>query len=129
MTTATLTPTQLEFIDRVNGFVNIIEKNGENTNIESIIKSIRELEEDISKHIKESLMTGGEKKVFYKKINDSFDSLSTSTHIIFLTTYEKFRQYSLTMQTQIMNLVEVIDEIWNQCAIMTYDFSTKNMAK
>ena len=33
------------------------------------------------------------------------------------------------MQTQIMNLVEVIDEIWNQCAIMTYDFSTKNMAK
>ena len=25
MTTATLTPTQLEFIDRVNGFVNIIE--------------------------------------------------------------------------------------------------------
>lgn len=129
MTTATLTPTQLEFIDRVNGFVNIIEKNGENTNIESIIKSIRELEEDISKHIKESLMTDGEKKVFYKKINDSFDSLSTSTHIIFLTTYEKFRQYSLTMQTQIMNLVEVIDEIWNQCAIMTYDFSTKNMAK
>ena len=74
-------------------------------------------------------MTDGEKKVFYKKINDSFDSLSTSTHIIFLTTYEKFRQYSLTMQTQIMNLVEVIDEIWNQCAIMTYDFSTKNMAK
>ncbi len=129
MTTATLTPTQLEFIDRVNEFVNIIEKNGENTNIESIIKSIRELEEDISKHIKESLMTDGEKKVFYKKINDSFDSLSTSTHIIFLTTYEKFRQYSLTMQTQIMNLVEVIDEIWNQCAIMTYDFSTKNMAK
>ena len=129
MTTATLTPTQLEFIDRVNGIVNIIEKNGENTNIESIIKSIRELEEDISKHIKESLMTDGEKKVFYKKINDSFDSLSTSTHIIFLTTYEKFRQYSLTMQTQIMNLVEVIDEIWNQCAIMTYDFSTKNMAK
>ena len=129
MTTATLTPTQLEFIDRVNGFVNIIEKNGENTNIESIIKSIRELEEDISKHIKESLMTDGEKKVFYKKINDSFDSLSTSTHVIFLTTYEKFRQYSLTMQTQIMNLVEVIDEIWNQCAIMTYDFSTKNMAK
>lgn len=129
MTTATFTPTQLEFIDRVNGFVNIIEKNGENTNIESIIKSIRELEEDISKHIKESLMTDGEKKVFYKKINDSFDSLSTSTHIIFLTTYEKFRQYSLTMQTQIMNLVEVIDEIWNQCAIMTYDFSTKNMAK
>ena len=129
MTTATLTPTQLEFIDRVNGFVNIIEKNGENTNIESIIKSIRELEEDISKHIKESLMTDSEKKVFYKKINDSFDSLSTSTHIIFLTTYEKFRQYSLTMQTQIMNLVEVIDEIWNQCAIMTYDFSTKNMAK
>lgn len=129
MTTATLTPTQLEFIDRVNGFVNIIEKNGENTNIESIIKSIRELEEDISKHIKESLMTDGEKKVFYKKINDSFDSLSTSTHIIFLTTYEKFRQYSLTMQTQIMNLVEVIDEIWNQCAIITYDFSTKNMAK
>lgn len=129
MTTATLTPTQLEFIDRVNGFVNIIEKNGENTNIESIIKSIRELEEDISKHIKESLMTDGEKKVFYKKINDSFDSLSTSTHIIFLTTYERFRQYSLTMQTQIMNLVEVIDEIWNQCAIMTYDFSTKNMAK
>ena len=129
MTTATLTPTQLEFIDRVNGFVNIIEKNGENTNIESIIKSIRELEEDVSKHIKESLMTDGEKKVFYKKINDSFDSLSTSTHIIFLTTYEKFRQYSLTMQTQIMNLVEVIDEIWNQCAIMTYDFSTKNMAK
>ena len=64
MTTATLTPTQLEFIDRVNGFVNIIEKNGENTNIESIIKSIRELEEDISKHIKESLMTDGEKKVF-----------------------------------------------------------------
>ena len=129
MTTATLTPTQLDFIDRVNEFVNIIEKNGENTNIESIIKSIRELEEDISKHIKESLMTDGEKKVFYKKINDSFDSLSTSTHIIFLTTYEKFRQYSLTMQTQIMNLVEVIDEIWNQCAIMTYDFSTKNMAK
>lgn len=129
MTTATLTPTQLEFIDRVNEFVNIIEKNGENTNIESIIKSIRELEEDVSKHIKESLMTDGEKKVFYKKINDSFDSLSTSTHIIFLTTYEKFRQYSLTMQTQIMNLVEVIDEIWNQCAIMTYDFSTKNMAK
>lgn len=129
MTTATLTPTQLEFIDRVNEFVNIIEKNGENTNIESIIKSIRELEEDISKHIKESLMTDGEKKAFYKKINDSFDSLSTSTHIIFLTTYEKFRQYSLTMQTQIMNLVEVIDEIWNQCAIMTYDFSTKNMAK
>ena len=129
MTTATLTPTQLEFIDRVNEFVNIIEKNGENTNIESIIKSIRELEEDISKHIKESLMTDGEKKVFYKKINDSFDSLSTSTHIIFLTTYEKFRQYSLTMQTQIMNLVEVIDEIWNQCAIITYDFSTKNMAK
>ena len=129
MTTATLTPTQLEFIDRVNEFVNIIEKNGENTNIESIIKSIRELEEDISKHIKESLMTDGEKKVFYKKINDSFDSLSTSAHIIFLTTYEKFRQYSLTMQTQIMNLVEVIDEIWNQCAIMTYDFSTKNMAK
>lgn len=129
MTTATLTPTQLEFIDRVNEFVNIIEKNGENTNIESIIKSIRELEEDISKHIKESLMTDGEKKVFYKKINDSFDSLSTSTHIIFLTTYERFRQYSLTMQTQIMNLVEVIDEIWNQCAIMTYDFSTKNMAK
>lgn len=129
MTTATFTPTQLEFIDRVNEFVNIIEKNGENTNIESIIKSIRELEEDISKHIKESLMTDGEKKVFYKKINDSFDSLSTSTHIIFLTTYEKFRQYSLTMQTQIMNLVEVIDEIWNQCAIMTYDFSTKNMAK
>lgn len=129
MTTATLTPTQLEFIDRVNEFVNIIEKNGENTNIESIIKSIRELEEDISKHIKESLMTDGEKKVFYKKINDSFDSLSTSTHIIFLTTYEKFRQYSLTMQTQIMNLVEVIDEIWNQCAILTYDFSTKNMAK
>lgn len=129
MTTATLTPTQLEFIDRVNEFVNIIEKNGENTNIESIIKSIRELEEDISKHIKESLMTDGEKKVFYKKINDSFDSLSTSTHIIFLTTYEKFRQYSLTIQTQIMNLVEVIDEIWNQCAIMTYDFSTKNMAK
>ena len=129
MTTATLTPTQLEFIDRVNEFVNIIENNGENTNIESIIKSIRELEEDISKHIKESLMTDGEKKVFYKKINDSFDSLSTSTHIIFLTTYEKFRQYSLTMQTQIMNLVEVIDEIWNQCAIMTYDFSTKNMAK
>lgn len=129
MTTAILTPTQLEFIDRVNEFVNIIEKNGENTNIESIIKSIRELEEDISKHIKESLMTDGEKKVFYKKINDSFDSLSTSTHIIFLTTYEKFRQYSLTMQTQIMNLVEVIDEIWNQCAIMTYDFSTKNMAK
>ena len=129
MTTATLTPTQLEFIDRVNEFVNIIEKNGENTNIESIIKSIRELEEDICKHIKESLMTDGEKKVFYKKINDSFDSLSTSTHIIFLTTYEKFRQYSLTMQTQIMNLVEVIDEIWNQCAIMTYDFSTKNMAK
>lgn len=129
MTTATLTPTQLEFIDRVNEFVNIIEKNGENTNIESIIKSIRELEEDIGKHIKESLMTDGEKKVFYKKINDSFDSLSTSTHIIFLTTYERFRQYSLTMQTQIMNLVEVIDEIWNQCAIMTYDFSTKNMAK
>ena len=129
MTTATLTPTQLEFIDRVNEFVNIIEKNGENTNIESIIKSIRELEEDIDKHIKGSLMTDGEKKVFYKKINDSFDSLSTSTHIIFLTTYEKFRQYSLTMQTQIMNLVEVIDEIWNQCAIMTYDFSTKNMAK
>ena len=129
MTTATLTPTQLEFIDRVNEFVNIIEKNGENTNIESIIKSIRELEEDISKHIKESLMTDGEKKVFYKKINDSFDSLSTSTHIIFLTTYERFRQYSLTMQTQIMNLVEVIDEIWNQCAIITYDFSTKNMAK
>ena len=129
MTTATFTPTQLEFIDRVNEFVNIIEKNGENTNIESIIKSIRELEEDISKHIKESLMTDGEKKVFYKKINDSFDSLSTSTHIIFLTTYERFRQYSLTMQTQIMNLVEVIDEIWNQCAIMTYDFSTKNMAK
>ena len=129
MTTATLTPTQLEFIDRVNEFVNIIEKNGENTNIESIIKSIRELEEDISKNSKESLMTDGEKKVFYKKINDSFDSLSTSTHIIFLTTYEKFRQYSLTMQTQIMNLVEVIDEIWNQCAIMTYDFSTKNMAK
>ena len=93
------------------------------------MNSIRELEEDISKHIKESLMTDGEKKVFYKKINDSFDSLSTSTHIIFLTTYEKFRQYSLTMQTQIMNLVEVIDEIWNQCAIMTYDFSTKNMAK
>ena len=129
MTTATLTPTQLEFIDRVNGFVNIIEKNGENTNIESIIKSIRELEQENSKHNKQTLVTDGEKKVFYKKINDSFDSLSTSTHIIFLTTYEKFRQYSLTMQTQIMNLVEVIDEIWNQCAIMTYDFSTKNMAK
>ena len=129
MTTATLTPIQLGFIDRVNEFVNIIENNGEGTNIDSIIISIRDLEEKITKHIDESLMTDSEKKLFYEKINDSFDSLSTSTHTIFLTTYEKFRHYPLTMQTQIMNLVEVIDEIWNQCAVLTYDFSTKNMKK
>lgn len=124
----TLTPAHLELIDQVDGFIELLEENGLNTDLSMIINNIHTLEEDIHKYIgsefgEDTLMSKSEKEVFYKKINDSFDDLSTLVHSLFLTNYADYRQLPISTQTQVLQLVEVIDEIWNMCAVLTYDFS------